>query len=121
MITMKKREIIFNEMNHQLDVHQGHSTQPYKLLFQVSTTMSLLSQGYESKRMVPECYSSSQTNQHSSSHRLSQHSQQSTYLALFYPACTTQNNGPPPFSSTQSLRKSFSFHDSSAAGPESPC
>jgi hypothetical protein len=33
-----------------------------------------------------------------------QHAQQSKYLALFYPSCATQENGPPPFSTTQSIR-----------------
>jgi hypothetical protein len=41
--------------------------------------------------------------------QVSQHPQQSKYPTLFYPACTTQENGPPPFSATQSLRQSFSF------------
>ena len=50
-----------------------------------------------------------QTSQHSSSHMLSHHSQQSKYPTLFYPACTNQHNVPPPFSATQSPRQSFSF------------
>jgi hypothetical protein len=41
--------------------------------------------------------------------QVSQHPQQSKYPTLFYPACTTQENGPPPFSATQSLRQSFSL------------
>jgi len=40
---------------------------------------------------------------------VSQHPQQSKYPTLFHPACITQENGPPPFFSTQSLRQSFSF------------
>jgi hypothetical protein len=36
-------------------------------------------------------------------------SQQSKYPSLFYPACTTWENGPPPFSATQSLRQLFSL------------
>jgi hypothetical protein len=39
----------------------------------------------------------------------SQHSQQSKYPTLFYPACTTRENEPPPFSAMQSLRQSFSL------------
>jgi hypothetical protein len=33
-------------------------------------------------------------------------SQQSKHPSLFYPACTTRENGPPPFSATKSLRQS---------------
>jgi hypothetical protein len=41
--------------------------------------------------------------------QVSRHPQQSKYPTLFYPACATRENGPPPFSATQSLRQSFSF------------
>jgi hypothetical protein len=41
--------------------------------------------------------------------RVSKNPQQSKYPTLFYPACTTQENVPPPFSAMMSLRKSFSF------------
>jgi hypothetical protein len=49
--------------------------------------MSPLSQGYESTRMVPECYSASQTSQHSISHRIpGTQSNPSTYLSSTQPA-----------------------------------
>jgi hypothetical protein len=49
--------------------------------------MSPPSQGYESTRMVPECYSASQTSQHSSSHRLpNTHNNPSTQLSSTQPA-----------------------------------
>ena len=81
-------------MNHQLDANQGCSTQPSTLLFQVSTAMSPLSQGYESTRTVPVFHSASQTIHHSSSHRLlNTHSNPGT-PTLFYPSCITQENGP---------------------------
>jgi hypothetical protein len=44
----------------------------------------------------------------------SQHPQQSKYPYLSYPAFTTRENGPPPFSITQSLRKSLSLFGSLA-------
>jgi hypothetical protein len=48
--------------------------------------MSPPSQGYESTRMVPECYLASQTSQHSSSHRLpNTHNNPSTQLSSTQP------------------------------------
>jgi len=73
--------------------------------------MSPPSQGYESTRMVPD-YNWVPKLVISQDLKLSQvslHPQQYRYPSLFYPSCATQENGPPPFSSMQSIRKSFSF------------
>jgi hypothetical protein len=57
--------------------------------------MSPPSEGYESTRTVPGFHSTSQTSQHSRSHRFLNTHQSKVHRTLFSPTYTTQENGPP--------------------------